>query len=683
MAVLQRGMQSVGKTKVGGFSAYSPEISSMILDLRNLVDEVFHPQGPMMRNGVTGADIARKLQANKGVAGAFLPQKMAGKPLSDMWTHVDFATLESPIDYLNTVHSAVAQASFRPAVGGSLATLFDHKSPNAMGKSIPQLVSEGWRKIAAPSDPNHLANFIPRDSLFPPEIVKQMPNLEWQIATMEKGLPQRIQQIVRVSDGVSNPWKESVTALNPRHLMTNVLGNTGAALLTGTNPLYFVKAFRIMSELGFGKMPANADALVASLAEDGRNIKTTFMNPVTTLVIDGGKGAKATVTPFSAQQIETAFRQYGAAMDSHRGLDLISQMSTKSIIKKHTPKFLNYFQQAIGDTLSAADNVTRMAVFTHTLEKQSYPSVEAAMQAAGAAVRKSQPTRSSMSPFEKQYATRILMFYSWQKQMLGTIMGVALENPARLTLYSKGQYNIAQSAGLSPDSPGMPLNPNNANLPSYELNSPYGPTFTAGGTPFTPAGSDGQSNLWGLSLSAPQIDSMMTFFGGANDNSKQGPFLGALHNMLGSINPLAANADALVQDVNPSGIGKGPSADYGKFILNSTGLPGTAASIMGLENKAARKSSNPATAAANQAAQNADNTSAQQRALINWITGLKFTNYTSSTAKNFAKSEQGIDASNQLRSLGYSDQQISIIKKIWKAQQAAGPTAPAPVPPGG
>jgi hypothetical protein len=54
------------------------------------------------------------------------------------------------------------------------------------------------------------------------------------------------------------------------------------------------------------------------------------------------------------------------------------------------------------------------------------------------------------------------------------------------------------------------------------------------------------------------------------------------------------------------------------------------------------------------------------RALANWITGLKFTNYTNPTATAVAKKERGLDDTQKLTDMGYSPIQIKTIKQIWK-----------------
>tara|TARA_R110002049_G_scaffold41991_1_gene125680 strand:+ start:134 stop:742 length:609 start_codon:yes stop_codon:yes gene_type:complete len=189
---------------------------------------------------------------------------------------------------------------------------------------------------------------------------------------------------------------------------------------------------------------------------------------------------------------------------------------------------------------------------------------------------------------------------------------------------SKAMYNMAEANGLEPESFGAPI-PDDNRIASYGKENLLGPSFTAGDSPF----SEGD-NLWGYSLSAPQIDGIQSLFNGMTIKPEDG--IGNVGNVaagfgdnIGSqLNPLLKAPIELLAG-NKMGAG-GDVDDVGEYLMSQTGLPSQINTVMGNNAKDNRSDE--------------QNQGDQTRALINMLSGLKYTNYTTPQSAARAATEE-------------------------------------------
>jgi hypothetical protein len=562
--------------------------------------------------------------------------------------------MQHPADILANWHTSLSSSSVAPAIGASFARIHGNM---AAEMSAADAKAAGWVTLKRDGANAGFAAYTPEGVYYPKEIAQQAMFMNRFLDNSSKSLPEFFKLINRVYDPITGALKSSLTQLNPRHHVTNNLGNLGQMALNQIHPGYAIKGVHILRDMGElqGADMTPLDALfnskvIGSDINANTALKPSFNTGQTEVLMKTPGGGFHKVS-LSSQQVGTEAGRGGSTIGAHQALDMTAE-GGHTLDRGRYARFINSPKnlpergiRQLGDFSAKYDNVARLAHFTGTLERGSYRSLDEAFAAAHAAVHKFNPTTASLSPFEQRYARRAIFFYQWQRRALEMVASVALERPAIITAPSKFQYDQANANGLEPESYGKPTGPDKR-IPSYESNGLYGPSFHAG------------ADQWGISLSTPQLDASQSFLGGVNDfsgHNPDGPVFGFLRSNLSQLNPLLKAGPELLLNKNISGIGKGPDADIPGYLASQTGLPFSLATIAGLTPSTNKKLNTPQ-----------ENKDAQVRALANWITGLKFTNYTNPTATAVAKKERGLDDTQKLTDMGYSPIQIKTIKQIWK-----------------
>lgn len=661
-AALLRGQDGLYGNQAFGARALTEEEAGMAMQLHGLLERVFGGAGgPMERLGVSSADMMRALNRQGfGPGGKFAgltPDVSKGVPsLAGHWMTMEAGDLTDPLDVLNNWQKAMHAASVKPALAQAMAARFDHHALALAGdnRSVAQLYKEGWRKVDTAGKDSGVGAYLPKDSLFPPEQLRALKYVNRYFDDASSGVNKNWQWLWDHTDPIVRVWKPLVTSLNPRHHVGNILGDSAMTAADGIHPLYGAKATLAMHAAN--AIPAEAD--VAGLARDvaasagpGRAVKSTFLSPDTTITLRDGKGGFRQVTMTAQETYDWAI-SHGVYVNAHQATDTIGN-TRGGILRGKYADFMHHPLNApaagmrgLGRFSAARDNLPRAAHFLGALEDGTYASLDAALQSAAGRVYKFHPTIANLTTFEARYARRAFAFYTWQRAALGAMATVMVEHPAAATLYSKGQYSMAESAGFNPESYGKPTG-DDPRIPSYEANGTYGPTFSGGLSPFGGVADGAAPQQWGVALSAPALDTMNALFAGTNDTTTGGPGLGLARSVGASLNPLIVMPLETVFNFNASGIGKAPSADYGNFLLSNTGLP---YAVSGMTGGQENKNLSPEEAAGD-----------VQRKQLNWATGLKFTNYTNATATKIASTESGAAFKAKLVGNGLPD---TIIKKI-------------------
>jgi hypothetical protein len=511
-------------------------------------------------------------------------------------------------------------------------------------------------------------------------------------------------------DAVTGVLKSSMTIWNPSHHVTNILGENFMNLMAGVNPL---QQFRAIEAMRAGGKLLDADVKPLDIyrstfaeAADGTytgsgTIKDRWKSGDARVLIR--VNGKLTHVDLSAAEIYQAALNNGVAITARESKDLlpgVGKTTTTSWwnrFNSHNP--LAVVDNKLGEFSAVRDNVTRLAHFYSTLEKGEYSSIDDAMRAAAKDVHSYHPTIQTLSSFDQQVTRRIIYFHTWVRQAAGRIIETALERPAAVTIPSKYQYNQAEAAGMEPESFGKPNN-SDPRMADYYKNGVMGPTMYGGYSPFDAEGDmpidpeTGEveaAHMWGYSLSTPQLDALSTFFGGTSwDDNNPGPLLGTVDKGLGMLNPLLKIPGELAMNSRVGGIGKPPREDP-NYLLSNTGAPYRIQGVLGgraktdeadalqgqIDTQEANFDGEPTdTQSASllkkqqQLAQiEANNQSEQGRQALNYLSGLKFTDYTNTTSAKVAAFEQTDFETNLLKDYGYNPEEIKAIRKVWQAKR--------------
>jgi hypothetical protein len=310
------------------------------------------------------------------------------------------------------------------------------------------------------------------------------------------------------------------------------------------------------------------------------------------------------------------------------------------------------------------------------------------------------PTIRTLGAEEQRTARRLFMFYTWMRQAVSRVIRTALDRPGLVTWPAKFQYNMAEAAGLNPESIGGPTS-DDPRLASYTENSLLGPTMKGRpiaidmmmkamgwiGDDEAPglAGTDEPQDLWEYSLSTPQLDTLNTLFGGITFHPERGPvgvagsIMGFGTNTVGeSLNPLIVGGAGLVGLGASSLQGDQTRFDVEK-ILGSFGAA-TAVSKMipdpqGLEDSAFKRISADLSG---QGRTEAPELAEQEQAVedrakhfTNFFTGAKLQNRTTDKYADAAKKEWMEKTKRELRNRGVTDKDTvdDIVERAWEQEQ--------------
>jgi hypothetical protein len=606
------------------------EEADLALELKQFIDVVFAPGGHGMfsRSGVVASDLAKELRrvgardGGEAWAKFKVDDQLALPDQTGLWRTWDLVDGDDPLDVLVKYHTALQASSVKPSVGASLARHFGNE---AAGMSAAEAAAAGWKKVDTFAEDADLARFVDPDAYFPSEIVKQMAYTQ-EFLNASTRFEGQLGRFMDVYDSVLSVLKSSNTLWRPGHHVTNVLGETFMNFMAGVNPMRYTKGVAAM-RAGGHLTDADLSPLArynASNTPAGFQVKESFGSDATQVVLNvGGKKQLMSIDPGSIWQ---AALDHSVAITHGLAEDILAPTMAKlnpsagrqllsPVIETNT---------ALARFSAARDNVFRLTHFVDALEKGQYRTLDEAFRQAAKVVHDYHPTMQTLSAFEQKYARRLVFFYTWQRQAIARVLKTALDKPGLVTAPSKIQYNLAEANGLQPDSFGAPQN-GDPRIASYGSETLLGPTFEAGLTPF-----DEGSNLWGFSMSAPQIDGIQSLFKGLTVKPEDGA--GNIGNMLAGIGEGAAGQlppllKAPIELATGNKVGDGgPIDDIGEYLLAQTGLPNQLNNAMG-------GSADPRKSAE-------ENQADQLRSALNLLTGMKFQNYTTPQSANRAHQEE-------------------------------------------
>lgn len=652
----------------------------MAMEFRAYIEAIFAPvDGPLARSGVATSDLMREMRhygfGEKGSLSQYMPDaEFSLADQASIWRTYDTGLMDKPLDVLVNWHKALTAATVKPSLGAAFSKQLDHRALEP-GLSTRELYARGWRQVDTDGAAG-IGAYLDPDSFFPPEIFREFTYVNKFFDDMDKNMPQVLSMVVKPYDAITGVLKSSMTIWNPSHHITNVLGENAMLLMAGVNPL---QSFRGIQAMRAGGKLLDADLepldLYRSTFEDAGSVVAAkgtgtlkdkwFSGDARVLIRVNGKLEHVDL---SAADVWSRALNSGVAITARESKDLlpgVGKTTTQSAwhrFNRQNP--IAMVDHKLGEFSANRDNMTRLAHFYAILEKGEYRSIDEAVSAAAREVHSYHPTIQTLSAFDQKVTRRLIYFHTWVRQAAGRIIETALERPAMVTLPSKYQYNQAEAAGMDPESIGKPNN-SDPRMADYYTNSVLGPTMWGGYSPFDSPGdlpTDPETgevepaHMWGYSLSTPQVDALTTFFGGTSwDDNDPGPIAGTWQNTVDLLNPLLKVPAELATNSKVGGIGKPPLEDP-NYLLSQTGVPYRLQGIMGGR-------ANPNLTPEEQRGE-------QDRQLLNYWSGLKFTDYTNSTSESVARYQQQDDDTRMLEELGYTPEEQQLIRKVWNERRA-------------
>jgi hypothetical protein len=679
-------------TSEPGFDALDEFDADLALELHRFIDHVWNPNqgGFLGRSGLTAADVVK--------AGDFhLGKDFAQHALDPNIRLVDQALAwrgwtesSSPLDVLDRMHQSMQAAMVPQQIGHQVRAMFGHR---AMRPGVPteQLVKEGWRRIDTEHSPG-VGRFMGTDTYYPPEILEQVRYVDEFLNTSRgfdpEGLPFKL--AVRPWDAVTRVLKSSNTIWNPGHHVTNVLGEFGMLIMAGVNPLQSIRAVKAI-RAGGGLLDADMAPLDELAATSmGRKVaEPKFSEDVVRVTVrDGRGGYRVEEVPLAT--VWSRAVQSGAALQHTAARDLVTEIQPGLTGNLLTNNPIAVTDEALGRFSATRDNVTRLAHYIHELEATNYGSLEDAFARAATVTHDYHPTIRTLSRWEQKYARRLIFFYTWVRQAASRVIRTGLDRPGLVTMPSKLQYNVALQEGLNPESFGGPTT-DDPRIRSYTRNALLGPTGRDSTFPFSLLAVPDQDDptmdeydestlaedLWSMSLSAPQIDTLQTVFGLFNAPTASNPLDAAAESVLGgalelgtsSVNPLLGVPIEYWSERQKYGQGKG----LGELFAENAGIPTRLARSIPAaspgpegETRSVYSALFPNSAGAKRSPEEQEEE--MRRYLTNWVTGMRFTNVTGGTAEEDAKRELRDRVKRKLAEQGITDSdQVSEVRDyLWE-----------------
>lgn len=487
------------------------------------------------------------------------------------WENVD-----DPLDALDKVFAGYQFALTDSTVGRTFSDQF-----GSVAKK------EGYVKIGDKFGKSILHKFIDSDLYYPEEIAKQIPYYDAVREAATKGIQNKnLAYVVHLYDTFTHGLKTGLTVVRPGHHVSNAMGDMILNMLAGvTNPLAYRRGMRVLA--GRSKMYSDWDGLKALHADTA------------TYGAIPGKGVRVgRIGNMTDDEVWRAAYGQGLLGDFHQIQDLdyndAQQFNKLAGTTGHLKAAGRGYLQVAGKTADFINHNIRMTHFIDVLNKTKAKTLNEAIDEAGKTVRHWHPDGSDLTPFERKYVKRTILFYSWMKKSSPLILQSLLQHPGRVLALPKATYQFAQIMGMNPDSLADPF-PQGSLFPSFVTDNILGPQFKAGG------------KMMGLTLPGDPISSTI-------DQQINHP----IQSLLSGITPVAKVPLEVATGKNlATGV---PITDKSDYIDSQIPLVSTLSNIL-------NKSVTGGGAPQNDVAKGSSKPGMDDPALINFLTGAGLKDY--------------------------------------------------------
>jgi hypothetical protein len=270
-----------------------------------------------------------------------------------------------------------------------------------------------------------------------------------------------------VANNVLDPYtrllKPTQTVFRPGHHVRNNVGDFSMNILSGMNNVkkHYNLATRAM--MAGGKMRKEnfegSQELFNKL-----NLKETGKT-LLTVALKGGKSH-----PMDAGQFYQVGSRNGTLIGYRSAEDILSDEG-KGAITRFTNKVMETKPSEMAADLSEnTGNWHRMAQLSHLLSNpkftKQFDTIDDAVQAANETISKFHPDLGGLAAGESKYGRRTLLYYTWMRQAIPTILGASLAKPGRAVAMPKAYYNAQVAMGMDPESYSEPYS-DEGNLPDF------------------------------------------------------------------------------------------------------------------------------------------------------------------------------------------------------------------------
>lgn len=517
-----------------------------------------------------------KLTPLGAIPGYYLNGKTMGWEIGNVWKAWEKIGEEGGAHAMDIIESyswAVRNAALIPNVAAGLSANFGARRGLKMTEeAIAKGLADGSLvKLKSGPESGKLARFLDPDDVYPRVMADQMANTEAFLEYALKLGTDNLSKIIRASDRVVGAVKASITLWRPGHHVVNIMGEALMNMLAGvTNPARYGQALAVLRAGGdlhtntvFGHNYQKALDDVAHeygyFDDAGELIEGAHVNAR----IGGNK-------KLGMNTIYQLVDRGGILINHNTAEDLrleAGEFVTQGTAFQRTFRPFIKATEGLGQMSASRDNIFRVAHFIDILEKKSFRTIEDAMDYARREIYDYHPTMQTLSGFEQKWARRILYFYTWQRQALTKILESLIENPARVTMPVKANFE-ASTIGGDPESMGHPM-PNDERLPGFASRNILGPHWY-----------DENGDIQGIALNAPQLDILQSIFGGLefnpdmplNQNLAETGSQFFRENTIGMLSPaLKVPIETLWQTKSDGNFAQ-PIRDQSDYLVDQTGL---------------------------------------------------------------------------------------------------------------
>jgi hypothetical protein len=519
---------AAGKTIPKGTN---PDLAELALDIRASIDAFFGPNGAIVTSGLDGKSIQAAFE-RFGLSNVGIPNvsDWTAERLQNLIKESPFGTgpkldgtnalqvelfnkqrqlLEAsnknPLLVMSSMIQAIEHAKMEKHITQvwhnefSYMTQFAHiADPVARYKKA---VSEGWVSIKLLGGTTNLAAHLPsptKGGLYHPAMAREFAsvNREYNRLYNSKQMPKFVQAMMEVT----NVLKFTQTVLNPRHHVMNNIGDITTAVIGGArNPADWLRATQLSleaavenAEIDYASVAKwkDKDQFELSLARSMRHLQPRNATEIAQAsdaapldAIIGGRRVAFTNKDFIelarsrgtivSQQFINDQRLLSDGLQAYEAAGSKGELFRTALEK--TREGIAKVERPLGDFTAAYGNAPRLATAITVMKSRSWSSEREMWDAISNKVHTLHPTTLSLSATERRYPRLLASYYTWIRGAHNAFIYMALNHTAAMTVYSKAQYNAAETQGLNPSSIGTPW-ADKALTPGYIDYSVYGPT---------------------------------------------------------------------------------------------------------------------------------------------------------------------------------------------------------------
>ena len=409
-----------------------------------------------------------------------------------------------PYLMFSNIISAMIDAKTEKTLVLDFVSQFGYK---ADGLSLKTALDKGRVAVKAiPSNSGfdlsvHLKGMDNKGALFEPEIAELFAGLNREWSAMQEGQLGKFLGYLMDFTGV---LKATQTILRPGHVMTNVIGDAGGALIGGArsfgvwyNGMKYAKQFMQESVKADGFLYSKGDTTaaleralnqLARLSDDPAKEIAEATSGGYTVVLNGKKIALDDAT------VRAILEDTGVLTDNIINTDIQGLLEStlarfgeagprgsqaKSLYAKVKLKFDTAIKPA-GDATAYYSNISRAATALNIMTSKNWSSVAEMKKAVADKVHLYHPTVYALTATERKYPRAFFTYYTWLRVAHNALIDMAMNHTAAMMLYPKVQANAAAQANYEPMSIGDPWGVNKQSTPQYMSYSTYAPVGVEG-----------------------------------------------------------------------------------------------------------------------------------------------------------------------------------------------------------